>query len=64
MHGQTKIDLEKVLKLRAQGLSSSIIARRLGVTNGAIYHVFRRHEAKNQTRKDTKNLAKDQVGGT
>lgn len=45
MHGHNKLDVEKALKLRAQGLNNRIIALRLGVTQGAIYHVFRKHDA-------------------
>ncbi len=45
MHGQKKFDVTKALTLRYQGLSSAIIAKRLGVTNGAIYLAFRKHDA-------------------
>ena len=37
-----KLDALKVLKLKQQGLSNSQIAQRLGVTQGAIYHVLRK----------------------
>jgi len=37
-----KLDPMKVLKLKRQGLSNSQIAQRLGVTQGAIYHVLRK----------------------
>lgn len=37
-----KLDPVKVLKLKRQGLSNSQIAQRLGVTQGAIYHVLRK----------------------
>jgi transposase len=37
-----KLDPLKVLKLKRQGLSNSLIAQRLGVTQGAIYHVLRK----------------------
>lgn len=37
-----KLDPEKVAKLKRQGLSNSLIAQRLGVTQGAIYHVLRK----------------------
>ena len=37
------IDDEKVARLKAQGFSNAIIARRLGVTHGAIYHSVKRH---------------------
>lgn len=52
MHGH-KLDVEKALKLRTQGLTNRIIAQRLGVTQGAVYHVFRKHDAKQQTPKTT-----------
>ena len=48
MHGQNKLDIEKALKLRAQGLGNAVIAQRLGVTQGAVYHVFRKHDAQHQ----------------
>ena len=37
-----KLDPAKVLKLKRQGLSNSLIAQRLGVTQGAVYHVLRK----------------------
>lgn len=37
-----KLDPQKVVKLKQQGLSNSQIAQRLGVTQGAIYHVLRK----------------------
>jgi predicted XRE-type DNA-binding protein len=37
-----KLDPQKVLKLKQQGLSNSQIAERLGVTQGAVYHVLRK----------------------
>ena len=37
-----KLDPEKVIKLKRQGLSNSLIAQRLGVTQGAVYHVLRK----------------------
>lgn len=40
-HGY-KLDLGKVEKLKAHGLSNAVIAARLGVTHGAIYHALRR----------------------
>jgi hypothetical protein len=49
MHGQSKIDLPKALRLRAQGLSNMIIAQRLGVTHGAVYLAFRKHDARHST---------------
>jgi len=41
-----KLDPMKVLKLKRQGLSNSQIAQRLGVTQGAIYHVLRKMDAR------------------
>lgn len=37
-----KLDPLKVRKLKAQGLTNTQIALRLGVTQGAIYHVLRK----------------------
>ena len=37
-----KLDPMKVLKLKRLGLSNAQIAQRLGVTQGAIYHVLRK----------------------
>ncbi len=37
-----KLDPMKVVKLKQQGLSNSLIAQRLGVTQGAVYHVLRK----------------------
>ncbi|MDH3515131.1 MAG: hypothetical protein OEM83_09735 [Gammaproteobacteria bacterium] len=37
-----KLDPQKVFKLKQQGLSNALIAERLGVTQGAIYHVLRK----------------------
>lgn len=37
-----KLDPMKVVKLKKQGLSNSLIAQRLGVTQGAVYHVLRK----------------------
>ena len=45
MYRTSKLDAAKVFKLRALGLSNAIIAQRLGVTQGAIYHVLRKHDA-------------------
>jgi transposase len=39
-----KLDPLKVRKLKAQGLTNSQIAQRLGVTQGAIYHVLRKRD--------------------
>ncbi len=41
-----KLDPLKVRKLKGQGLSNSQIAQRLGVTQGAIYHVLRKSDAR------------------
>jgi len=37
-----KLDPLKVRKLKEQGLTNTQIAQRLGVTQGAIYHVLRK----------------------
>ncbi len=37
-----KLDPQKVLKLKQQGLSNNQIAQRLGVTQGAVYHALRK----------------------
>lgn len=37
-----KLDPLKVRKLKSQGLTNTQIALRLGVTQGAIYHVLRK----------------------
>ena len=42
-----KLDPVKVIKLKRQGLPNSLIALRLGVTQGAIYHVLRKVELNN-----------------
>ena len=43
MHGQhRKIDPSRVMALKRQGLSNVQIARRLGVSSGAVYQVLRR----------------------
>lgn len=39
-----KLDPLKVRKLKSQGLTNTQIAQRLGVTQGAIYHVLRKLE--------------------
>lgn len=39
-----KLDPLKVRKLKTQGLTNTQIAQRLGVTQGAIYHVLRKLE--------------------
>jgi DNA-binding MarR family transcriptional regulator len=40
------IDHDQVAYLRSKGLKNGVIAQRLGVTQGAIYHVVKRLEAK------------------
>ena len=40
-----KLDPQKVLKLKQRGLSNSQIAQRLGVTQGAVYHVLRKFDS-------------------
>jgi DNA-binding NarL/FixJ family response regulator len=42
-----KLDPVKVIKLKRQGLSNSLIAQRLGVTQGAVYHVLRKMDVTN-----------------
>ncbi len=37
-----KLDPMRVVKLKQQGLSNALIAQRLGVTQGAVYHVLRK----------------------
>ncbi len=37
-----KLNPQKVLKLKQQGLSNNQIAQRLGVTQGAVYHALRK----------------------
>ena len=58
-----KLDPLKVRKLKAQGLTNTQIAQRLGVTQGAIYHVLRKldtGEADASTQQpDTVRLAPD-----
>ncbi len=58
-----KLDPLKVRKLKGQGLSNSQIAQRLGVTQGAIYHVLRKYNAHetdaNVPRQGTNRLASD-----
>jgi len=44
-----KLDSQKVLKLKQQGLSNNQIAQRLGVTQGAVYHVLRKNGALKKT---------------
>ena len=41
-----KLDPLKVRKLKEQGLTNAQIAQRLGVTQGAIYHVLRKTVAR------------------
>jgi len=40
-----KLDPVKVVKLKRQGLSNALIAQRLGVTQGAVYHVLRKMDS-------------------
>jgi transposase len=40
-----KLDPVKVIKLKRQGLSNALIAQRLGVTQGAVYHVLRKMDS-------------------
>ncbi|MHB8535530.1 MAG: hypothetical protein ACYDBW_08800 [Sulfuricaulis sp.] len=55
MQGQyNKIDVAKALKLRALGLSNTIIAKRLNVTTGAIYLAFRKYDAEHNTPVDAR----------
>lgn len=43
MYGQhRKIDPSQVMAFKRRGLTNTQIARRLGVTTGAIYHVLRK----------------------
>lgn len=51
-----KLDLPKVLRLRAQGLSNAIIALRLGVSHGAIYHALRKHDAQHSAQEILKRV--------
>ncbi|GEM_PF-3963634 len=41
-----KLDPAKVVKLKRQGLSNALIAQRLGVTQGAVYHVLRKMDSR------------------
>ena len=58
-----KLDPLKVRKLKAQGLTNTQIALRLGVTQGAIYHVLRKLEAgetdSNEPLQDSPRLTPD-----
>ncbi len=46
MHGRyNKLDVAKALKLRALGLSNTIIGKRLGVTQGAVCVAFSKYNA-------------------
>lgn len=56
MHRINKLDVAKVFKLRALGLSNAIIAQRLGVTQGAIYHILRKHDAEHGAAENTRPL--------
>ena len=58
-----KLDPMKVRKLKAQGLTNTQIAQRLGVTQGAIYHVLRKTDTgetdSSTQQQDTAPLAPD-----
>jgi transcriptional regulator with XRE-family HTH domain len=41
---RNKVDVEKVYRLKQQGLTQAQIAQRLSVTQGAIYHALRRQQ--------------------
>jgi len=43
--GARKIDMQRLRHMKSQGLSSSQIAQRMGVTIGAIHHAVRRLES-------------------
>jgi len=47
-----KLDPVKVIKLKRQGLSNSLIAQRLGVTQGAVYHVLRKMDISSERGND------------
>ncbi|MDO8705962.1 MAG: EAL domain-containing protein [Sulfuricaulis sp.] len=44
MHGFPKVDKEKVLELRSKGLTPSQVAKRLDVTVGSVWKVFREQD--------------------
>ena len=58
-----KLDPLKVRKLKQQGLTNTQIAQRLGVTQGAIYHVLRKTDTgetdPSTQQQDTAPLAPD-----
>lgn len=58
-----KLDPFKVRKLKQQGLTNTQIAQRLGVTQGAIYHVLRKLDTgetdSSAQQQDTVRLAPD-----
>jgi transposase len=58
-----KLDPQKVRKLKQQGLTNTQIAQRLGVTQGAIYHVLRKLDTgetdSNALQPETVRLAPD-----
>ncbi len=57
MHGQyNKLDVVKALKLRYRGLSNSIIAKRLGVTTGAVYIAFRKYDAEHSVQENLRQV--------
>ncbi|MHB8742463.1 MAG: winged helix-turn-helix domain-containing protein [Sulfuricaulis sp.] len=43
-----KLDPVRVWQLKERGLSNSQIAQRLGVTQGAVYHIVRKKDSKNK----------------
>jgi hypothetical protein len=49
-----KLDPTKVRKLKQQGLSNALIAQRLGVTQGAIYHVLRKMDLHGESNENLK----------
>ncbi len=57
MHGQyNKLDVTKALRLRYQGLSNSIIAKRLGVTTGAVYIAFRKYDVEHSMQENLRQV--------
>ncbi len=45
MYGHRILDPQRVLSLKRQGFANAEIARRLGVTTSAIYHVLKKINA-------------------
>ncbi len=52
MHGHTKLEVAKALKLRAQGLSNAVIAQRLDVSTAAVYAAFRKYDTEHGVAKN------------